>query len=166
MHSGLPSQSTSQGGFPERTCSVLTTLSKVAGTVTLAMGDDAPGSSLPEGTTRRDGQLVVDLALFPALTEPAHSLWVAEAEVIVVHRSQQGEDYLAFSSDCPNHQTGEGQTGESIFESDSPSSASDRCPSFQALVGGDGAPASEDDSDLRQLPLTRKGTMLYITLDS
>lgn len=154
----------SQDGFSEKTCSVLTTLNEEARTVTFVMGDDAAGASFPDGIRREDGQLVVDLALVPALAQPSHAVWVAEAEVIVVHRDE-GVGYLAFRSDCPNHQSG-GESGADIFESDSPAPALNQCPSFQMGAGGDGAPAGHDDPDLQQLPLTRDGSMLRIMLDS
>ena len=141
-------------GFLHRTCASVALMSLSTGAFALA-GCDSGGAndaSLPEGVTRTGTTLTVDTTFFPQLTAAGGFLWIADADVIVIHGAQG--DYRAFSSVCPHE-------GEEVKQFNGEHL---RCPAHDWTFTPEGQPTGRANRPLTAYPLTQSGDQLVITV--
>jgi nitrite reductase/ring-hydroxylating ferredoxin subunit len=159
MSTNPEAPATSRRDFLKGTCSALAALG-LSGSM-IVVGCDSGGSNdapLPDGVTLEGTTLTVDLAAFPALTEPNGSLWVRQADAIIVNDPDVG--YRAFSSICPHE-----REDVSIYESTGTGDYQLRCPAHDWTFDIDGDPTGRAQAGLDRLTLTKDGDTVRVTLD-
>ena len=140
--------------FLKRTCSAVVFMGLATGSVAF-VGCDSGGSEpqgWPDGVTLEGTELRIDTTRLPDLARADGFLWIADAEVIVVHDDQLG--YRAFSSVCPHE-------GKPVRAFDGQQL---RCPSHGWTFGLDGRPTGRARRGLRTYRLEQDGPQLTVFL--
>lgn len=153
---------TSRRDFLKKTCGAVLAMGLISTSSIAFVGCDSAESDDPEGVNTgdpgisRDSDVItIDTAEYPELATVGGSLWIVNAQVLVIHPP---EGYRAFSSICPHE-----QEPIRIFE-ESNGDYRMRCPSHDWTFDTDGDPLGVADEGTEEFEVDVEDDLVQITI--